>query len=243
MSQPADELNVWYLLDDGSIGPAELRRYYALLNDEERARYQRYRVDSARRQFLIARALVRSTLSRYVSTRPDEWTFASNRYGRPEIASPQLPRALRFNLSHTSGLLSCAVAWEHDVGVDVEWINRRTGGVHLARRFFSQAEVADLLRVPERRQRDAFFDYWTLKEAYVKARGKGLAIPLGQFSFKLAEGEQPSITFGPELADTPECWQFGQLMPSAEHKLAVAVDRGTGPDVQIHYRRVEQIDV
>jgi len=243
MSQPADEVQVWYLLDDGSISQAELRRYYALLNDEERGRYERYRVESARRQFLIARALVRSTLSRYVPTPAKEWTFVSNQYGRPEIASPQLPRSLRFNLSHTSGLLSCAVAWERDVGVDVEWLGRRTGGVHLARRFFSQAEVADLLCVPTERQRDAFFDYWTLKEAYIKARGKGLAIPLGHFSFRLAEGCLPSISFAPELADTPDCWQFGQHMPSGEHKLAVAVDRGVGPDVEIRYTRVERIDV
>jgi 4'-phosphopantetheinyl transferase len=224
---------VWYVFDGEGIGQDKLDRYRTLLTDDERARCDRYRVEPARRQFLIARALVRTTLSRYVPMAPADWRFVENEYGRPEIATPALPRALRFNLSHTAGLVACAVAWQHDVGLDVEWVQRRTGGVHLAKRFFSTAEVADLLQVEKPRQRDAFFDYWTLKEAYIKARGMGLAIPLAHFSFRLQGADSPGISFAPELNDEPSDWQFEQHSPSTEHKMALAIRRGSSPDLRV----------
>ncbi|HWA99115.1 MAG TPA: 4'-phosphopantetheinyl transferase superfamily protein, partial [Pirellulales bacterium] len=181
-----EEVAVWCVEDGPQITDSLLARYERLLNDDERSRYERYRADRAKRQFLIGRALVRTTLSRYEpSVSPEQWWFEANEYGRPEIAPGLIATALRFNLSHTDGFAACAVAWENDIGVDVEFVARRTGGVHLARRFFSASEVDDLLRLPAEQQRDAFFDYWTLKEAYIKARGMGLAIPLGHFSFHL----------------------------------------------------------
>jgi 4'-phosphopantetheinyl transferase len=133
------------------------------------------------------------------------------------------------------------VTWERDLGVDVEWTARMTGGVHLARRYFSSAEVAELESVEESRQRDRFFDYWTLKEAYIKACGKGLAIPLGQFSFCLADPKRTTIAFGPKLADDPAAWQFAQWSPSPEHRMSVAVRRGATRDLRMRVRATTPI--
>jgi 4'-phosphopantetheinyl transferase len=77
-----------------------------------------------------------------------------------------------------------------------------------------------------------FFDYWTLKEAYIKARGLGLTLPLGQFTFHRIPGRAPAISFAPELHDDPSSWQFAQFWPTRDHRMAVAVRR-TGDDLPI----------
>ena len=107
-----------------------------------------------------------------------------NVHGRPEILDrPAGVPDLRFNLSHTDGLIACAVTIGREVGVDVEHVGRRL--THdIAGRFFAPREVADLKSLPVAEQPRVFFDYWTLKEAYIKARGFGLALPLGDFAFR-----------------------------------------------------------
>ena len=102
-------------------------------------------------------------------------------------------------------------------------------------RFFSPREVADLRGLPADEQPVVFFDYWTLKESYIKARGLGLALPLRHFSFLRTPGEAPTIAFEPELHDDPASWQFAQFWPTAEHRMAVAVRR-TGADLPIDRR-------
>jgi 4'-phosphopantetheinyl transferase len=223
-----DDVHIWLTDPERLTDPSLLERYAALLCPEEDARRRRYKFERSRHQFLVARALVRSVLSKYAAVVPGHWRFVSNQYGRPEIAEPAGVGPLRFNLSHTHGLIACAVTWDRDVGIDVEDTQRRSGGVHLAERYFSASEVADLHAVSTERQRSAFFDYWTLKEAYIKARGMGLAIPLGHFSFQFRHEldycqRTISIAFAPALADNPQNWQFGQTSPTARHRLAWAV--------------------
>lgn len=171
---------------------------------------------------MTARILVRRLLSRYAPVEAREWGFTTGPYGKPAVAAPRLPVPLFFNLSHTRGLVCCAVARREEIGVDVETIQRRTPGAELARRYFSRQEVADLFSLPVERQAAAFFDYWTLKEAYIKARGKGLAIPLDQFTFHLLEEGPPRISFSPKLDDWPDTWWFAQRQPSTDHRLALA---------------------
>src|SRR4029078_6585429 len=118
-----------------------------------------------------------------------------------------------------------------DVGVDVEDRTRKGETVQIADRFFSPVEVAALRALPEERQRERFFDYWTLKEAYIKARGMGLAIPLDQFSFLLEPDMPIRIAFDPRLADDPLAWQFEQFALGGSHQTSAAVRRGAGaPD-------------
>src|SRR5690606_33310169 len=106
----------------------------------------------------------------------------------PDLAPGQTDVPLVFNLSHTDGLIACAVSRGREVGVDVEWLDRRGGDIDVADRFFSRYEVQALYAQPPERRRDRFFRYWTLKESYIKARGMGLALPLDRFSFELDRG-------------------------------------------------------
>jgi 4'-phosphopantetheinyl transferase len=228
---PADEVHVHYLLPDEIVDPLLLAAYESWLAPVERERRARYRFEHSRREYLLTRALVRGTLSRYAAVEPAAWTFRENDHGRPEIARADLAW-LRFNLSNTSGLIAIAIVRDRDVGVDVEDTQRRGETVEIADSFFSPTEVASLRALPAGAQKSRFFDYWTLKEAYIKARGLGLAIPLHQFSFLLDEAPPIRVAFVPELGDDAATWQFEQLAITARHRAAAAVRRGLGPDLR-----------
>jgi 4'-phosphopantetheinyl transferase len=232
---PEGEVHLWYVLPDTVDDPALLAAYDVLLAPAERTRRDRYMFERNRREYLMTRALVRGTLSRYAKVPPEAWTFRDNAWGRPEIGLSE-HAWLRFNLSNTRGLIACVVARELEIGVDVEDTERQGQTVAIADRFFSPREVASLRALPARSQRDRFFDYWTLKEAYIKARGMGLAIPLDQFSFLLDEAPPIRIAFAPELDDDPSAWQFEQFVLSPRHETAAAVRRGQGRDVRFVVR-------
>jgi len=142
-----------------------------------------------------------------------------------------------FNLSNTRGLIACAVARSRELGIDVESTRRPGQTVEIAEHFFAPAEIDALHSLPADQRTERFFAYWTLKEAYIKARGMGLAIPLAQFSFVLDEPAPISIRFAPELEDDPSSWQFERLVLSPGHHTAVAVRRGTGPNLRIVSQR------
>jgi 4'-phosphopantetheinyl transferase len=230
--------HLWYAFDDRIDDPAVLARYEALMNGEERARQQRFVFARHRHEYLVTRALCRTTLSRYADVDPAAWHFVPNKYGRPEIAGPSGVPPLRFNLSHSAGLIACLVTREMDAGVDVEDVHRRGETVKIADRYFSAFEVAALRALPPERQRQRFFEYWTLKESYIKARGMGLSIPLDQFSFHLDAGAEVTISFGPKLADDPQAWQFEHYRPTDRHLMAVAMRAGSGPAVRVELREV-----
>lgn len=216
---------------------ANLDAYQALLSPDEHERMARFVFDRDRRAFLLTRALVRTTLSRYAPVPPADWRFINNVHGRPEILDRRsgVPD-LRFNISHTNGLIACAVTIGREVGVDVEHTGRRL--THdVAGRHFAPREVTELRQLPDDEQHRVFFDYWTLKEAYIKARGFGLALPLGDFAFTLNPPHAPVITFEPALEDDPASWQFLQEWPTPHHRLALAVRRD-GPDLPVRIREV-----
>jgi 4'-phosphopantetheinyl transferase len=231
-SQP-ERVAVWTVRQDSAAVQHRLRAYDALLTDDERRRAQRFVQEGDRARFVLGRALARTMLSAYVDVKPRDWPIEIDERGRPELRRrlPGMPD-LRFNLSHTPGLIACAVTIGREVGVDVEHIGRQLFHDDIPERFFSSREVADLRALPRRDQPAAFFDYWTLKESYIKARGLGLALPLGQFTFLRHADRAPTIVFAPELHDDPASWQFAQFWPTADHRMAVAVRR-QGDDLAI----------
>jgi 4'-phosphopantetheinyl transferase len=233
---PQDEVHLWYVQRDEVTEPSLLKAYMAILTPEEEARRARYYFEKHRLEYLLTRALCRGVLSRYADVAPEAWAFTANRYGRPEIASPE-GSPLRFNLTNTEGLIACLVAREREIGIDVEDTERNGETVAIADRFFSALEVAALRAVPEALQRARFFDYWTLKEAYIKARGMGLSIPLNQFSFELDPGKPIRISFDPALGDDPETWQFAQRRVGPRHLISAAVRRAGEPDLRFVVRR------
>ena len=217
------EAHVWYLFPD-ALSDEALHEARLLMNHEERARHDRFVFPEGRREFAFTRALVRTTLSRYADVAPKDWRFSFGPHGRPEIASPT---DLYFNLSNTKGLIACIVGRAPEVGIDVEWIDRHGETLGIADRFFSPSEAASLRALPADEQHHRFFHLWTLKEAYIKARGMGLALPLDQFSFQITAGSRTRISFDPRLVDEPSTWQFDSFWPTATHFVATAVRRPT----------------
>ena len=237
----AGEAHLWLLPLRESIPPALERRWRRLLSPEEEEADRRFRVEPARRQHLAGRALVRTTLSRYADVEPHRWRFRTGPQGKPQIAGPAAAPPLRFNLSHTRGLVACVVTLGLDAGVDVERPARRLSDpLALARHGFAPAERRALEAVDGAARRELFCRLWTLKEAYVKARGAGfLALPARQLACAITPSGVIGLTFEPELEDRAEAWQLALLAPTAEHRLAVAIRRGRRPDLALVTRAVE----
>jgi 4'-phosphopantetheinyl transferase len=152
---------------------------------------------------------------------PTDWSFAAGRYGRPFVAAPATSTALHFSLSHADGCVACVVSGHEAVGVDVETVSRRVAPLSTALRFFAPEEVETLRGLPEPAAIERFFDYWTLKEAYLKARGFGLNLPLDAFAMQVSH-EAIEISFKPDIADDPHAWRFSLCSPSPSHRLAIA---------------------
>ena len=223
------EVHVWLAWADRFDDPALDARLAAVMTPDERARQQRFIRPADRHLQLLARALVRVLFSAYTGVPPADWRFVAGPYGKPALVGPAVGLPLAFNLSHTPGLVAAAFTAGAEVGVDVERLARRTATMDVARRFFARAEVAWLERAPEAEREETFFAFWTLKEAYLKARGLGLSVPLGAFAFDLSAA-LPCVSFEPPIDDRPHRWQFDRHAPGPLHRLAVAVERRGGPD-------------
>jgi 4'-phosphopantetheinyl transferase len=233
----ANSVHLWITLPD-KVNSSLLPEYEQLITDSEREKVGRLYYAEDRRNALIARALVRTALSHYADRPPQHWCFSKGAHGKPEIIDP--PAGLRFNLSHTQGMIVCAVSRHHDLGVDVENCQRRNDLLKIARHYFSAAECEALFSLPSAQQKDRFFDYWTLKESYIKACGEGLAIALDSFSFQLpppattGNGNNAipverkiKLAFAPTRNDDPEQWQHWLLHYPHSHRLALSL-RGAG---------------
>lgn len=242
---PEGEAHLWIVRPEEIRDPALLRRYRSLLSEDERRKCARYRFEKDHHTCLVTRALLRTTLSRYVDVPADAWRFVTNDYGCPAIDEPREARFLRFNLSHTPGLVVCLVARGRDLGVDVEDRTRRGSLLEVADRFFSPFEVTALRGLPPEQQLDRFFLYWTLKESYIKARGMGLAIPLAQFSFELdrdvAVEHGIQARFDPRLEDDPERWQFTVLSYGRRHAIASSLRRRGAGEAELRLRLREVV--
>jgi len=190
---------------------------YATLSPDERNRSARFRFDRDRRRFVVAHGALRDLLGRYVGTNPGDIRFIHNGFGKPEL-SPEFGLGLRFNISHSADLALIAIAADTEVGVDVECVRPGIDYAEIARCFFSAAEVDELNRVPSHLHAEGFLGCWTKKEAYMKARGEGFAIPPASFSVSHLDGS----------------WSLHALQPAPGYVGALAVE-GTGRRLSRHY--------
>ena len=220
---PTDHIDVT-LADPAAAQGARATEWLRFLEPAERARYDRYRVEGARQEYLTGRAMVRTGLSRHADVDPGDWRFEANRYGRPSIVAEQarLVPGLVFNLSHTRGLVALAVGRDCDLGIDVEWIDRQSRLSDLCTRYFADDETAYVLAAEGDELTERFFAFWTLGEAYIKARGMGLALPLDGFAYDIT-GDRPTIRFEPTCPDDPARWRFLRRAIGDRHRLALAV--------------------
>jgi 4'-phosphopantetheinyl transferase len=161
----------------------------ARLSPEERARAERFHFARDRQRFVGARGLLRGLLGRYLGIEPAALQFAYGPRGKPSLMAEGGPGRLRFNVSHSGGLALLAFAWGRELGVDIEWERPVPEAESIARSHFSPHERAALSRLAPAERSRAFFRCWTRKEAFIKATGDGLSLPLDVFDVTLAPGE------------------------------------------------------
>jgi 4'-phosphopantetheinyl transferase len=207
---------------------AALARGEAILSLPEQERARRFRFERDRRLYVVAHAMLRRALGGHLNVAPAALAFQHNAYGRPELDPRE--RA-RFSLAHAHGMAVCALTLDHDVGIDVEPLDRNLP-MEVAKRCFAPAELADLHAQPESVRPERFYTYWTLKEAYVKARGIGLSLPVENAAFELlARG----VEFHPRggLDPNPKEWQFRSFRVGPRHQAALAIRAPSPPALTI----------
>jgi 4'-phosphopantetheinyl transferase len=185
---PADEVHVWLAkLDDYAADNLKV-----MLAADELARAARFHFDKDRNHFIVARALLRKLLAAYLDTNAGELQISYAEKGKPSVEESRRG-SLKFNVAHSHGLGIYAFSWNREVGIDLEFIREDLADEQIAERFFSQSEIQSLRELPAELRKQAFFDCWTRKEAYIKARGEGLSIPLDEFDVSLAPGEEAAL--------------------------------------------------
>jgi 4'-phosphopantetheinyl transferase len=195
-----------------------------VLSDAERAQADRFHFDSDRQRYILAHGVLRTILGNYLQTSPEDLRFDLNDFGKPSLAGGTAARHVQFNLSHSGDLVLVAVALDRAIGVDVELIRPELTGEDVARHYFSSREVADLRAVPAELRPYAFFTCWTRKEAYIKATGMGLSLPLDEFSVSLRPGEPARLIWAAGDAGAPQRWSLTALDPGDGYVGALAVD-------------------
>lgn len=231
-STPAGTVDLWYVSTGDVIKPSLLRACTALLTPVEAEKHQAFIFEKHRHEYLVTRALARGVLARYAGKAPALLDFERNEYGRPALVPP----SVRFNLSNSTKLVVCAVARDRELGVDTEPLDRGDRILDIAESFFTPRERAQLGALgPSARARRAV-TLWTLKEAYMKARGMGMSIPALDFEL-IFDGSQARLGLHPPLVDaTP--WIFDTLELEG-HLVSTCIERGA--TVETHRADLEEL--
>ncbi|HEY0857137.1 MAG TPA: 4'-phosphopantetheinyl transferase superfamily protein, partial [Albitalea sp.] len=211
---PADEVHLWWADVDDTTDSPLAERCMQLMAPEEKQQHDRFHFAKDRRRYLATRALVRSALARYAPVAPAAWAFSSSEFGRPIIRNLEAQAAgLHFNISHTDRFVVLALSRARELGVDTETIDREAP-LNVASSYFSPAEIQALMQLPPHQQHLRFWELWTFKESYIKARGQGLSLPLDRFSILLPHEGMVRLEIDTALGDTASLWQLWQLRPA-----------------------------
>lgn len=206
-------------------GQEALARWRAVLAPDELERAGRFHFARDRDRYIAARGALRTILGGYLGAAPDEVQFEYNAHGKPRLRPPAAgSRQVFFNISHAHALALYAVTCSREVGIDVEFVRPDLAEGHIAERFFAAGEVANLRGLPASEQTLAFFQCWTRKEAFVKARGEGLSLPLDRFEVSLGPGQPAALL---RVADAPQevaRWALYALAPGPGYVAALAVE-------------------
>ncbi len=196
-------------------------RFRPLLSDQEIIRSNRCRVPHPQYQFVITRGILRTLLSHYVGIPPTELHFENQTQGKPMLVTPSA-YPIQFNVSHARGVALIAMTLQYAVGIDVEWIDRTVHDSDIAARYFSKRESTYLMSLSQQERTQAFFTFWTCKEAYLKMEGQGITGGLAQCEISI-EADHPKVRLS--LVDKQEPSKASSLYrirAGSEHVGAVA---------------------
>jgi len=207
------------------------------LSPEEHQRVERFSLNEPRREFVFGRVMLRQLLEACLNVEPATLMFGYEQQGKPFLQYPALGEGLNFNLSHSRSLVAIALARGRKVGVDIEHIHKLHDWRQLAMSIFSLRELCELNSLPEPQQRDAFFNGWTRKEAFLKATGEGLTDALSAIEVALAPRKEPEILGLPAGPEAPWRWAIRAIPLPPDFAGAVVFEMNSGPcasSVRIH---------
>jgi 4'-phosphopantetheinyl transferase len=216
------EAHLWWIPLTASARAIELHRQ--VLPPDESGRAGRFYFEEHRLKFIIAHGALRRILSGYVRLPPRELKFTYGPKGKPEFSALQNPDRVRFNLSHSGDLALLAVARNQELGADVEFIKPDFGGMEIAERFFSASEVRTLFALDATERNAAFFSCWTRKEAFIKAVGEGLSLPLDSFDVTFAPGVKPELTRVEGSPSETSRWRMYDIPADPQYKAALVIE-------------------
>jgi 4'-phosphopantetheinyl transferase len=228
----ADEVHVWRAsLNQDAETIANLA---ALLSEDEGQRAVRYHRSVDRDRFIAGRGILRKIISAYLAISPGALRFTYNEHGKPTVLDDQNDRALNFNLSHSGELALYAVTRGRDVGIDIEYVREDFATLEIAEHFFSKDEVAALKSLPAGQRAAGFFNCWSRKEAFIKAKGLGVSYPLDRFTVSLAPGDTPSLLKVDDDEREATRWRMYDLRPGVGYAAALIIAE---PPVTLKQRR------
>lgn len=217
-----NEVHVWRVALD--VDTTTIHSLFSTLCATEQQRAERFYLQLHRDRFIVGRGVLRKILASYLQIHPSEISFNYNCYGKPSVVvSGEEP--LRFNLSHSQELALIAVTQSCDVGVDLERIRDDFACQEIAEKFFSPTEVATLRSLPPHLQTTAFYTCWTRKEAFIKATGKGLSLPLDHFGVSLIPGEPAKLLYTTWDESQAQRWILQDIVPGDGYAGAIALPK------------------
>lgn len=218
----SDEVHVWRV--DLEMRASCLQSLQESLSTDELKRAERFYFQKDKAHFIAVRGILRKILGCYLNKNPNELRFSYNPYGKPSLVTAVSEYKLCFNLSHSHGIALIAVDHNREVGIDIEHIRKDFPYQQIAESFFSPFENAVLRSLPEHQQLRAFFTCWTRKEAYIKAVGKGLSIPLDGFDVAITPGEPAALLNFLENPKEVSRWSLIELIPGLDMAATLAVE-------------------
>jgi 4'-phosphopantetheinyl transferase len=220
----SNEVHVWRVFLDLTI--LEIESLLGILSADELERVGRFHFERDQKRFIVARGILRKILSRYLKMNPRNLCFEYTSRGKPVLATNSGYDTLRFNLSHSSAFALYAVTRGRNIGIDIERVRDDIDVEQIAQRYFSQGEISSLERTHKNKRSGVFFQYWTRKEAFIKATGEGISFPMEQCDVTLISGRGWSpITLPDDNREGP-CWYGQDLFPGRGYAAAIVVEGG-----------------
>ncbi|MBD2182096.1 4'-phosphopantetheinyl transferase superfamily protein [Planktothrix sp. FACHB-1355] len=217
----SNDIHIWCA--DLDLPEMRVLQLAQTLSADELKRADRFYFEQHKKRFIVRRGILRTLLGRYLNMSPDRLHFDYAYRGKPALAKSCGGDTIRFNLSDSDGVALYAVTSDRELGIDIEQIRPMEDAEQIAKRFFSEREYAVLRDIDPSQKQAAFFNCWTRKEAYIKAIGDGLALPLDEFNVSLAPGEPARLLSIKGDRQLATAWFLQHLNPFPGYVGAIAL--------------------
>lgn len=218
----SNDVHVWRAkLDPSEECTKQLTR---MLSDDEQKKMRRFHYDKDRKRFIVTRGVLRKIMSRYLNIKPSHIQFGYSTHGKPYLVEKLRGEKICFNLSYSHNLSLYAFTKSRRVGIDIEYVRPFVDVDQIVAGFFSSNEQAIWQQLPEKQKQEAFFNCWTRKEAYIKARGEGLSLPLDQFEVSFAPGKPAALLGTDGALDQTSRWLLRVIQSDSSYAAALVVE-------------------